>query len=133
MPVKEASVFNIFKNIAVSGSASAGAATFTSSVTSNIYRDNIGYQINFTGGPTGVIQFNGSNDYNPQLPQSANPQGSSTNGTWFTFASASMGSVVSPYALNINQFPFAFLQCQFISGTSSGVLTGWISTKSLGS
>ncbi len=133
MPGKEASVFNIFNTITVSGSASAGAATFTSSVTSNIYRDNIGYQINFTGSPQGVLQFNGSNDYNPQLPQSANPVNSSTAGNWFTFASVSMANIVSPYGLNVNQFPFAFIQCQFISSTATGVLTGWISTKSLGS
>lgn len=133
MPGKEASVFNLFNTVTVSGSNSSGQAAFTSSVTSNVYRDNIGYQINYTGSPQGVFVFNGSNDYNPQLPQSANPQNSSTNGTWFTFASASAANVLSPYALNINQFPFAYIQFQFVSATASGVLTGWISTKSLGS
>jgi len=130
---KESSVFNIFNGITVSGSASQGAATFTSSVTANIYRDNVGYQINFTGSPTGVLQINASNDYNPQLPQSANPQNSSTNGTWVTLTSVSMANVVNPVAFNLNQVPFAFIQCQFVSATSSGVLTGWISTKSIGS
>lgn len=124
---KESSVFNQFNNI------STGSGTFTSSVSGTIYRDNIGYQVNFTGSPQGTLQFNGSNDYNPQLPQTANPQNSSTNGSWFTFASVSMASVVSPYALNIQNFPFAFIQCQFISSSAVGTLTGWISTKSLGS
>lgn len=130
---KESSIFNIFNQIAVSGSASIGVATYTSSATSALYRDDIGYQVNFIGTPQGVLQFNGSNDYNPQTPQSGNPQNSSGNGTWFTFASVSMNTIVSPYALNITQFPFAFLQCQVISATSSAVLTGWVSTKSIGS
>ncbi len=130
---KQASVFNIFNTITVSGSASAGAATFTSSVTSNLYRDNIGYQVNFTGAPTGVLQINASNDYNPQLPESGNLQNSSTNGTWATLTSVSMANVVSPVCFNLNQVPFAFVQCQFISGTSSGVITGFLSSKSIGS
>lgn len=133
MPGKEASVFNIFNSVSVSGSASVSAATFTSSVTANLYRDNIGYQINFSGNPVGIFQFNGSNDYNPKLPQSGDFQGSSPNGTWFTFASVSTANVFSPYGLNINQFPFAFIQFQFVSATSSGLLSGYISSKSLGS
>ena len=124
---KIASVFNIFSNISV------GSATFTSSSTGVIYRDNIGYQVNYTGSPQGVLQFNGSNDFNPQLPESGNPQGSSQNGNWFTFASVSMANIVSPYALNIDQFPFAFVQCQFVASTAAGTITGWISTKSIGS
>lgn len=133
MSHKQSSNFNIFTTILVSGSASIGQATFTSSATGVNYRDNIGYQINFTGSPQGTLQFNGSNDYNPALPQSATTLGYSVNGNWFTFASVSMASIVSPYALNINQFPFQFIQCQVLSGTSSAVMTGWISTKSIGS
>lgn len=133
MPGKEATVFNTFFNIAVSGSASASAATFTSSVTANIYRDNVGYQINYTGAPQGVLQINACNDYSPMLPQSATPQNASATGTWTTLTSVSMANVVSPVLFNLNQIPFAFIQCQFISATSSGVITGWIATKSLGS
>lgn len=125
---KESSVFNIFNNITVNGSG-----TFTSSVSGLMYRDYVGYQVNFTGSPQGTLQFNGSNDYNPQAPQSANPQNSSANGNWFTFASVSMANIVSPYGLNIQIFPFAFVQCQFIASSATGTLTGWISTKSLGS
>lgn len=67
------------------------------------------------------------------MPQTGNPQNSSGNGNWFTFASISMASVVNPYGLNISQFPFAYIQCQFISSSAVGVLAGWIVTKSVGS
>lgn len=123
---KECSVFNIFNAV-------VGTSTFTSSVTSVLYRDDIGYQINFTGTPAGVIQFNGSNDYNPQTPQSGNLLGSSQTGNWFTFASVSGAAISSPYALNINQFPFAFIQCQVGSMTSALTCNGFVSTKSVGS
>lgn len=134
MPTKTASVFNIFNNIAVSGSASsAAAATFTSSATSNLYRDNVGYQINFLGSSTGFIQINACNDYNPQLPQSGNALNSSPNGTWTTLASVSMANALNPILFNLNQVPFAFVQCQFFNGTASGTITGWVASKSLGS
>lgn len=133
MPTKTAALpFNIFNNISVSGSASIGAATFTSSVTALRYLDNVGYQVNFTGGPTGVLQVNASNDYNPQLPESGNPQNSSLNGTWVTLASLSMATASNPVAFNLNQVPFAYVQCQFISATASGVISGWVTAKGLG-
>lgn len=128
MPGKEASVFNIFSSVSVSG-----AQTFTSSITANIYRDNVGYQIIFSGSPTGTLQINVSNNYNLQQPQSGNVINSSPGGDWTTLASVSMVNVVSPVAFNMNQVPFAFIQCQFVSSTASGTITGWISSKSLGS
>lgn len=124
--------FNIFNNISVSGSASVGAATFTSSVTAVQYRDNVGYQVNFTGNPTGWVQINASNDYNPQLPESGNPQNSSTNGTWVALASVSMATASNPIAFNLNQVPFAYIQCQFVNATASGTITGWVVAKGLG-
>lgn len=133
MPMKTAGLpFNIFKNITVSGSASGATATFTSSVTAIQYKDNVGYQVNFTGAPLGFVQINACNDFNPQLPQSANPQGSSTNGTWCTLTSVSMATASSPIAFNLNQVPFGYIQCQFFSSTSSGVLTAWVALKGLG-
>lgn len=125
---KESSVFNIFSSVSVSG-----AVTFTSSTTGILYRDDVGYQVNFTGSPQGVLQINASNDYNPQQPQTANPQNSSASGNWATLTSVSMANVVSPVLFNLQQLPFAFIQCQFISSTASGVITGWVSTKSVGS
>lgn len=124
--------FQIFNNILVSGSASVGVATFTSSATAVQYKDNVGYQINFTGTPFGVLQINASNDYNPQLPESGNPFNSSTNGNWVTLTSISISTASSPVGFNLNQVPFAFIQCQFISGTASGSLTGWVTSKGLG-
>lgn len=133
MPVKTAALpFNIFNSVSVSGSASAALATFTSSVTAIRYLDNIGYQVNFTGTPQGVLQINACNDFNPQLPESGNPQNSSKNGTWITLTSLSMVSAVSPIGFNLNQVPFGYVQCQFLSSTASGVLTGWIAAKGLG-
>jgi hypothetical protein len=124
--------FNIFNTVSVSGSASIGVATFTSSVTAIQYKDNVGYQVNFTGTPFGVLQINASNDYNPQLPESGNPQGSSASGNWVTLTSVSISTASSPIGFNLNQVPFAYIQCQFISGTSSGTISGWVTSKGLG-
>lgn len=125
--------FNIFSNISVSGSTSQGSYAFVSSVTGFSYQDNIGYQVDFVGSTQGVLQVSASINYNPQLPESANMLGSSANGTWFTLASISMANAVSPVGFNLNQVPYSFIRCEFISGTSNGTLTsGFVMSKGLG-
>jgi len=129
LPVKNAArPFNIFNATVSDGQ------TYTSSNTAITYLDTVGYQINLGGvGPTGVLQINGSNDWNPQLPESANPQGSSQNGTWVTIASVSIGiGSPNPVFFNMNQLGHAYIQCQFVSSTASGTLSGWLVAKSLG-
>lgn len=127
MPVKiTAPPFNIFNNI-------LGSATFTSSATSILYKDTVGYQVNFTGVSAGTLQINGSNDYNPNLPQSADPFNASQSGTWVTLASTSIGTgTPNPIFFNMNQLGMAWIQCQYIASSGTGTLSGWIVGKSLG-
>lgn len=133
MPAKQAALpFNVFSGVLVSGSASGGAFTYVSSVTAIQYKDNVGYQVNFTGLPVGFIQVAACNDYNPQLPQSANPLNSNANGNWIALASVAMQNATTPIGFNLNQVPFAYVQLQYVNATSSGVLTGWITSKGLG-
>lgn len=129
MPVKNiAQPFNIFNSVSVSATQ-----TFTSSNSSVKYLDTVGYQFNLSGTPTGVLQINGSLDYNPVLPQSADPINGSLSGTWTTIASVSVSSgTPSPVFFNMNQLGFAWIQSQFISSTATGTLSGWICGKSLG-
>lgn len=115
----------------VVASASVSAAnTYTSSASNVMYKDTIGYQISWTGDPTGIWQINGSFDYNPGQPQSG---GRPNAGTWCTIASvAAVSGMNQPVVFNMQQIVFPWVQFQFVSSTSSGVLGVWHTAKSLG-
>ncbi len=124
--VKEVSPpFLIVSSVSVSG-----ATTFTSSASGVIYRDSIGYQVNWSGTPIGTFQINGSLDYNPGTPQS---NGALNAGSWVTITSQAVGSGTSqPVLFNLNQLAAPWTQFQFVSSTSSGTLAVYVTAKSLG-
>lgn len=117
--------FNVVCSAAVSATT-----TFTSSNSSTKLRDTIVYQVNYTGAPIGILQINGSLDYNPGYPQSA---GSANPGSWFSIASLSfVAGMPQPICFNIREYGGAWTQMQFVSSTSSGILGVWTAAKSLG-
>lgn len=108
----------------------SGTTVVTTSATMILYKDSVGYQINFSGVPTGTININGSLDYNPGLPQTGGVQ---RNGNWTTITNTSLGSgSLTPVIFNLNQLSMPWTQVQFISSTSSGVVDCWVVAKSLG-
>lgn len=81
--------------------------------------DNIGVQIDFTGTPTGTISILGSNNgsiyhaltFNPVLAQPAGSAGG--------------------YLVSLNQFPYRWLDVQYVNASGVGVLNVWILGKDL--
>lgn len=118
----------------VLGSTSVSATTtITSSISSILYRDSISYQFNLSGVPTGTININCSLDYSPGLPQSANGSGQARAGNWATIASVAVTSATaSPVIFDISPISMPWIQAQFVSSTSSGVISVWSTAKSYG-
>ncbi len=118
-------VFQLMNAVPISGTT-----TYTSSNSQVLYKDSVGYQVNFTGSPVGVLQVNGSLDFNPGTPQS---RGSLNAGNWTTISSTSI-TAASPSVVtfNLNQLAAPYVQLQFISSTASGTLTAFFVAKSLG-
>lgn len=117
-------------------SVSAGAVVFTSSVTSILYKDNIGLQYSIIGNPVGTIDIQVSNDYNPGLPESA---GTLTSGTWTSVSQSapnalpvSIGSGTASVAINLDLSCFAWIRTQYTHSSAAGTITGYIAAKSLG-
>ena len=123
--------FQVFTNATMSGQA-----TVTSLVTDVRWRDSVSYQFNWTGTPQGSFAIQGSNDYAPGLPQSAEPPQGQNSGTWnsltLSTTPVAAGSGSFTYLVNLNQLGFAYVRAQYTNTTSSGVLTGFIMAKSLG-
>lgn len=113
-----------------------GANTFTSSVSSILYKDNIGLQYAFGGNPTGTLNIQVSNDYNPGLPESA---GGSNAGTWTSVVQAApntlpvtVSSGTTSVAINMDMSCFAWLRTQYTNSSGTGTLTGIFAAKSMG-
>lgn len=109
-----------------------GTNTLTSAQTNIKYKDSVGIQLQWTGTPSGTFQVQGSLDYNPGLPQSG---GTANAGTWTNItlsptpgASGSAGQIL----INMNQLGFPWIQVTYTNISGTGVLTGYIMTKSLG-
>jgi hypothetical protein len=101
----------------------AGSMTGTATITSNTQTvsnfDNLGLQVVWTGTPTGVFSVLGS-----------------VNGTQFealTFdpALAQPAGGAGGYLINLNQFPWPYLQVQYVNSTGSGLLSVYIFSKDL--
>lgn len=127
--IKQASLpFNI-----LGSTTASGTTTITCSISSIIYRDSVCYQINGSGTPIGTLNINCSADYTPGNPQG--PQGLQTNnaGNWATIASMSVTATTAfPIIYDINPISMAWIQAQFVSSTSSGVISIWTNAKSYG-
>lgn len=111
-----------------------GTDVFTSSVTGILYRDVISYQFSWTGIPSGNFDIQGSNDYNPGLPESA---GSLNNGTWTSIPLTPVltltGSGGASNAVgNVYNSGWAHSRFAYTNSTGSGVFGAWVVSKSFG-
>lgn len=133
MAVKNVSPpFTFFNAIVVTGAS----VVTNSSVSSILYKDNIGLQYAFGGNTTGQVDIQVSNDYNPGTPETA---GSLNAGTWTSLTQTSpnvlpavIGSGTTSLAVNLSQMSFAWLRTQWTNSSGSGTLTGVFAAKSLG-
>lgn len=111
-----------------------GTNVLTSVVTSIKHRDTVAYQLQWTGTPAGTFGVQVSNDYNPGLPESAQGSGALNNGTWtdVTLTPTPTTSGNTSGTINLTQLGSVNVRCIYTNASSSGVLTGFISAKSLG-
>lgn len=131
MAVKNVSPpFTFFNTVAVTG-----LNVLTSSVSSILYKDNIGLQYAFGANTAGTVDIQVSNDYNPGLPESA---GGVNAGTWTSLVQtapntlpAVISSGTSNLGINLQQMSFAWLRTQWTNSSGSGTLSGTFTAKSL--
>lgn len=105
------------------------SGNITSLVTNIQFLDNVGYQFNFTGTPTGAFAIEVSADY------AQNAQGVVTNpGTWIPVtlpsspvASGSAGSIY----IDLNQLSACWIRSTYAASSGSGTLNAYITGKSV--
>lgn len=116
--------------LVLSSTSVSATTTVTGSISNVLYRDTVSYQANFSGVPVGYFQANVSLDYNPGSPQSA---GTLNPGHWASIGSVSIDATsTSPVVMRFRQVGEPYIQFQFVSSTSSGVIDMRVCGKSLG-
>ncbi len=115
------------------------SGSLTSAVTDIQFLDDIGYQFDFTGSPTGTfsveVSANYSQDYN------GNVQNAGTwipltltywNGSAFVTGTTIPTSVGTPIYLDLSLLSAPYIKAIYTSGSGSGTLTATITAKMIG-
>lgn len=115
--------------------------TIYSNVSNILHKDSVGIELSWTGSPVGTFSVQVSNSYKPALAQTEG-YGAPQSGTWTTLPLTDpltglttltrTTSVGSPIFINLNQLASACIQIVYTNSSGSGVLTGIITSKSLG-
>jgi hypothetical protein len=121
--------FQVIGSLSVSGTNA-----YVSSVTNILYRDSISLQYHWTGNPQGSIDVQGSVNYSPGIPQAAGVKETANAGTWtsITLSPSATVSGSSSILINMNQLAFPFIRTVYTNSSGSGILSAWVSGKSLG-
>jgi len=109
--------------------AQSMGASVTSAVTDVRFLDNIGFQVIWTGTPTGSFDVQGSMDY-------ALGSGSTVlnAGTW---TSIPLSGLVNPAGsasnipISITEFPFPYIRLVYTRVSGTGTLNAYISAKAV--
>lgn len=127
-------VYQVFNS--TTGQAMTGTAVLTSLPTEITRKDNVAYELSWSGTPTGTFVVQGSVSYNPGTPQSG---GAVSAGVWTTLvvtdqngnapvASGAAGQIL----MNLNELSFPWVRVQYANTSGSGTLSGYVSGKSIG-
>lgn len=94
------------------------------------FLDNVGFQVEWTGDPTGTISIQGSLNYVPDQPNQNLPANA---GTWYdlTFdpALAQPTGAAGGYLINCNQVPYPWLRLAYVGSGGTGVFNAWTTAK----
>jgi hypothetical protein len=94
------------------------------------FMDNVGFQVEWTGDPVGVISVQFSLNYVPGQPHQNKPANA---GTWYdlTFdpALAQPAGAAGGYGINCNQVPYPWLRLSYVGSGGSGVFNAWTTAK----
>jgi hypothetical protein len=97
-----------------------GTNTYTSNPSTFVGNlDNIGCQVAFTGTPTGTLSVLGSNDNVTFFSLTFNP------------ALSQPGGSALAYGIDLNQFPWPYIQFQYVNSSGTGGLVVSIFGKDL--
>lgn len=131
---KELMVKEVSPQFNILGSTSVSATTtVTSSISGVLFRDSVCYHFNLSGAPTGIININCSGDYSPGKPQGPQGTGGLRAGNWATICSVAItAATTSPVIFDLTPISMPWIQAQFVSSTSSGVIDIWSTAKSYG-
>lgn len=100
------------------------SGNLTSDLVDVSYTDNIGFQLNFTGTPTGDFSVEGSIDYDDHLQ----------TGNWseLTFSTTPQAlGAADTHLLNLNQVPYKKLRVKYTRTSGSGTLNIYVMSKGL--
>lgn len=127
-------VYPVFN--AITGQDMTGTSALTSLPSEITRKDNIAYEVSWTGTPTGTFAVQGSISYNPGTPQSG---GTYNAGVWTTIAATDQSGnppVASGAAgqilMNLNELAFPWVRLVYTNASGTGVLTGYVAGKSVG-
>lgn len=115
------------KQVVTSGDMSGG---ITSLVTAINYMDNIGYQCNFTGTPTGTFVVEVSADYSQQAPTETVV----ATGNWIAVslpATPVASGVAGFIYIDLNQLSAPYIRLRYIASSGSGSLNAFVTGKSV--
>lgn len=93
------------------------SSTITSVPVNVLNMDNAGFEITYTGTPTGTFQVLGSVSGINYYPLTFNPALSAPSGA------------AGGFLINLNQFPYVYYQLQYISNSGSGTLNVYTTAK----
>jgi hypothetical protein len=96
-----------------------GTSTITSATQNVANFDNMGLEITWTGTPTGTISILGSVSGINFYPLTFSPSLTQPAGT------------ASGYLVSLNQFPWPYLQLQYVNSSSTGTLNVYLFSKDL--
>jgi hypothetical protein len=113
-----------------------GTSTLTSAVTEIKNQDNIGFQLQWSGSPTGTFSVEVSMDYFADINGNVVNPGIWTtvpvsywNGTSYTTSTTVPTSVGSPIYIDLNQLSATYIRVQYTNSASTGTLNGYVDGK----
>ena len=130
---------NLLKYQSVGGTSGVSGdmtASITTKATNIQHLDDIGYQFNYTGSPTGSFSIQVSIDYAQDFQGNVQVAGNWVNltftywnGSAFVTATSIPASVGSPIYLDLALLSAPWIRAHYTSDASAGTLTAFISAK----
>ncbi len=103
------------------------------SIVQNIQNfDNLGMEVSWTGTPVGTLTINGCVNNGPSgTLYSATSPIPAANALTFSPVLTQPAGAAGGYIIDLNQYPFPWLQVQYVNSSGSGTLNVWIFQKDL--
>ncbi len=114
MGVKKNNIYHL-----INAGSMTGTATILSSAQNVVNFDNLGLQVDWTSTAVGTLSVLGSVD------------GVTFHALTFSPALSQPAGTAGGYIIDLNQFPWPYLQVKYVNSSSSGTLDVWLCSKDL--